>query len=245
MSRKESLKNLKDTYQTKTAEWMMEHFSTLFNKVADPVLALLPDDILMHQITTYSYYPAESRPSAIGDYKLEHLFDDEEKACVYVNHEKKHRIIGYRGTDFKNTKDLMSDVQIILGVSGLDKRIAESLAAYDAVRAKYPEYTKRVCGHSLGGTISYIVTVHRQPDRCTVFNPGSAPNTLFTQMLTDTLQHKARTKNVFTYKIIGDIVSTFGFIGTTKIFRLSILDPLALHSCDNFRIPTVTYAPLM
>lgn len=223
------------------SQWMRQRFSTLVNRVVDPEIVLPPEDIIAHQVTTYSYYPPEARPLVIGDYTLEHVFENEDKACVYVNHVLKRAIIGYKGSNFVHLADVMSDIGIVLGVSGIDSRIEDSLKVYDAVRLKYPEYAKAVCGHSLGGTICYIVAKHRDPERCTVFNPGSSLNSLFVQMLTDTVQKVAWTQHVYTYKIIGDPVSAFSFVGHTKVFRVPSADPHALHELKNFMQPGVVY----
>lgn len=236
---------VKRKYTLRSSEWMMQHFSSLFDQVADQYIVLFSEDIIYHQITIYSYYPPDKRPAIIGDYQLDHLSEDEEKVCIYVNHATQHLIIGYRGTDITNINDLMSDVELVLGVSGLDKRVEDSLRIYDLARKKYPEYTKGICGHSLGGTICYIVSKHRNPEHCTVFNPGSAPNTLFIQMLTDTVQKAPWTRYVYTYKILGDILSTFSFVGITKVFRISAVNPIILHGLENFAQPGVEYVSLI
>jgi hypothetical protein len=107
---------------------------------------------------------------------------------------------------------------------------------YDAFREKYPDYKKWICGHSLWWTICYIVAKHRIPDRCTVFNPGSSLNQMFIQMLTNTIQWAPRVKNVYTYKILWDPVSLFSFVWFTKVFTVSSVDPVELHSFDNFLV---------
>ncbi len=224
-------------------KWVMTHFASLFNQFADPNIVLDPQDSISYQIASASYESEDKRPAVIDGYQLEHLGSDETKACVYVSHEKKHVIIGYRGTDAANISDLQSDVEILLGVSGLDQRVEISLQIYDLARRKYPEYTKWITGHSLGGTIAYIVAKHREPDRCTVFNPGSSVNSLFIQMLTDTVSKAPWTTHVMTYKILGDIISSFSFIGATKVFRVTSMNPLNIHALVNFQ-PTPPATPL-
>lgn len=113
-------------------------------------------------------------------------------------------------------------------------RVKESRYFYDQVVMKYPTYEKRVSGHSLGGTISYLVTKHRNPDRCIVFNPGAAPSKGFISMMQDTLFKKSWTKNITTYKIFGDIISTFSFVGNVKTFFLKTVDIMKLHSINSF-----------
>ena len=238
------LQSIKDKYISVYYASIMKRFASLFDQMADPIVQIPPEDIIGHQVSNYTYYPPEDRPNQAGEFILEHLFEDEEKSCVYVNHTTKTWIIGFRGTMIDNMKDLMSDVKIVLGASGLDKRVMDSLNIFDTVRAKYPDYKKQVCGHSLGGTICYIIAKHREPDRCIVFNPGSAPNTLFIQMLTDTVQKAEWTRNVYTYKILGDMISTFSFVGNTKLFRVSEINPDALHTLDRFKQPNEELIPL-
>lgn len=223
-------------YPQLVGKWMKVQFASLFNQVASPVIVLDPEDTICLQVSRVTYMPLASRPVMIGDYHLENLPGFENKNCLYVNHAKNHIVIGYKGTDILDFKDISSDLQIILGVSGLDKRLKESLKFYDAIRKKYQGYTRWVCGHSLGGTIAYMVAKHRLPERCTVFNPGSSPNTLFIQMLTDTLQKAPWTAHVYTYKMLGDPVSTFSYVGNTKVFRIKSVDPVLLHSIENFEV---------
>ena len=222
------------TYTERTSAWLTEHFSHLATTVADPVVTLLPPDLLPHQVTAYSYLPAPHRPHTIGAYQLENTTLNIDRACVYARHDTRELIIGYRGTDIRDRHDLMSDAEIILGISGVDERVRVSLELYDAMRILYPTYTKHICGHSLGGTIAYIIAKHREPDRCTVFNPGSAPNALFIQMITETVKKTPWTTRIFTYKILGDMISTCSFVGTTKVFRIPAADPIALHSLAAF-----------
>ncbi|MDR0607927.1 MAG: lipase family protein [Candidatus Peribacteria bacterium] len=153
---------------------------------------------------------------------------------VYVHLNEKKILICYRGTDFSDVKDILSDVQIIFGMNAIDVRIKESLTFYDQVNIKYATYKKRITGHSLGGTICYIVAKHRFPDRTITFNPGSAPNKAFLSMMQDTFFKKARTKNITTYKIFGDIVSTFSFIGNVQTFFLQTVDLKKLHTIESF-----------
>lgn len=215
------------------SSWTLKRIEAFSNKIASPDIFIEEDDIAAYKISGYVYDMIEKRPLEVFDYEIDKN-TQQEKACLYVNHTEKKLIIGYRGTDFKNINDVLSDVQIILGVSGVDKRMEDSLKFYDLVRAKYPDYKKHICGHSLGGTICYIVAKHRHPERCTVFNPGSAPNSFFLQMFTDTVKKAAWTNAVYTYKILGDLVSTFSFVGKTRVFRLNQMDPGALHRLERF-----------
>jgi predicted alpha/beta hydrolase len=153
---------------------------------------------------------------------------------VYRHLDTKKILISYRGTDFTDIKDVASDIQIVLGMNAIDSRVKASLDFYDQVAMKYPTHEKWLTGHSLGGTIGYIVTKHRLPERCVVFNPGSAPTKSFLSMLQDTIMNKERTKRIITYKIFGDVVSTLSFVGNVQTFFLKTADPKKLHSIESF-----------
>lgn len=143
-------------------------------------------------------------------------------------------LICYRGTDFKNLQDLLSDVHIVLWVNSIDNRVTRSLDFYDDIQMKYPNEKKWVCWHSLWWTISYIVAKHRNPERCIVFNPWASPTKAFLWMLKDTLFKKVWTKSITTYKIWWDVISTLSFVWNVKSFVLKTANPLKLHSIDSF-----------
>ena len=179
------------------------------------------------------YLPPEQRADEVGDW----ILDKETSFLVHAAY--KHRtenivLICYRGTDFKDMKDLFSDVQIVLWVNGIDGRVQESLDFFDDIQMKYPEAKKRVCGHSLWWTISYIVTRHRSPERCVVFNPWASPTKSFIWMMKDTLFKKQWTRCITTYKIWGDVISTLSFVWNVKSFVVKSANPLTLHTINSF-----------
>ena len=190
-------------------------------------------DFQIVQIVNEWYLLPNQRQKIVGDRKLDENFNDL-LHVVYVHLDTKKILICYRGSDFTDVKDITSDIQIVLGMNAIDTRIKVSLDFYDQVIVKYPYHEKWVTGHSLGGTISYIVTKHRLPTRCVVFNPGSAPTKSFLSMMQDSILKKERTQMVTTYKIFGDIVSTLSFIWNVKTFFLKTVDPKKLHSIESF-----------
>jgi hypothetical protein len=197
-------------------------------------VSLPPRDDLCARITKISYMDPEKRPYQVDDYYLEPTYNTEFH-CIYLNHNEKICIIGYRWTEVKEKKDLLSDAQIILWVNAIDPRVSWSLQLFDQVRKSHPEYQKRICWHSLWWTLCYIVAKHRKVDYCCTFNPWSAPNKIFILMLTDTLQKKDWTQKIQTYKIIGDPISTFSYVGNTTSFfiwfKLNLID---YHRMANF-----------
>ena len=197
-------------------------------------VSLPPQDNLCAKITKFSYMDPEKRPYQIENYYLEPSYNSKFH-CIYLNHQDKICIIGYRGTEVNEKKDLLSDAQIILWINAIDPRVTWSLKLFDEVRKSHPEYKKRVCWHSLGGTLCYIVSKHRKVDYCCTFNPWSAPNKIFILMLRDTLQKKDWTQKIRTYKIIWDPISTFSYVGNTTSFfvwlKLNLID---YHRMSNF-----------
>lgn len=194
---------------------------------------LNPVDKLCAQVTYYSYLEPEQRPYQIGDFYLETMYNSLFH-CVYINHQEKICIVGYRGTDPRNKHDIISDAQLILGINAIDPRVTSSLELYDQLRKSHHEYQKWITGHSLGGTICYILAKHRQIDHCATFNAGAAPNKVFIMMLKDTLFKKKWTWNIYSYKILWDPISTFSYVGKTTSFRIPQLNPLKLHTIRNF-----------
>lgn len=179
------------------------------------------------------YHAPELREDCVWEWVL-----DKETSTIfhaaYKHVQNDIILICYRGTDFKNLQDLLSDVHIVLWVNSIDNRVTRSLDFYDEIQMKYPNEKKWVCWHSLWWTISYIVTKHRNPERCIVFNPWASPTKTFLWMLKDTLFKKAWTRVITTYKIWWDVISTLSFVWNVKSFVLKTANPLKLHSIDSF-----------
>lgn len=53
-------------------------------------------------------------------------------------------------------------------------------------------------------------------------------------MLKDTLLKKERTQKIHTYKIMGDSISLFSYVGETTSFFIPKWNPLELHAMRNF-----------
>ena len=213
----------------KIAEW----FAKILWKKEFQKSAIQEHDNQIVEVVREVYLPPEQRKHEVWDW----ILDRERSFLVHAAY--KHRsenivLVCYRWTDFKNMRDLFSDIQIVLWVNGIDGRVQESLNFFDEVQMRYPDAKKRVCGHSLWWTISYIITKHRNPERCIVFNPWASPTKSLIGMMKDTLFKKDRTKSITTYKVWWDIISTFGFVWNVKSFTIKSANPLKLHSIDSF-----------
>jgi len=190
------------------------------------------DDQIVSVVQEVYLSPAD-RKAEVWDW----ILDKDKNHLVHAAY--KHRfenvvLICFRWTDFTDMKDLFSDVQIVLWVNSIDGRVKQSLEFYDEVVMKYPDAKKWICWHSLWWTISYIVTKHREPDRCVVFNPWASPTKSFLWMLKDTFFKKHWTKSITTYKIWWDVISTLSFVWNVKSFMIKSANPLKLHSIDTF-----------
>lgn len=190
------------------------------------------DDQIVSVVQEVYLSPAD-RKTEVWDW----ILDKDKNHLVHAAY--KHRfenvvLICFRWTDFTDMKDLFSDVQIVLWVNSIDGRVKQSLEFYDEVVMKYPDAKKWICWHSLWWTISYIVTKHREPDRCVVFNPWASPTKSFLWMLKDTFFKKHWTKSITTYKIWWDVISTLSFVWNVKSFMIKSANPLKLHSIDTF-----------
>jgi hypothetical protein len=199
------------SFSQKMTQKAMQMYANILGKKKFEKNPLQEHDNQIVHLVQECYLPPLERQKIVGDRKLDEELN-EQLHTVYVHLDTKKMLIIYRGTDFTDVKDIISDIQIILGTNAVDVRIKASLDFYDQVAMKYPTHEKWLTGHSLGGTIAYIVTKHRNPDRCIVFNPGSAPTKSFLSMLQDTFLKTEWTKKITTYKIFGDIVSSLSFV---------------------------------
>ena len=217
--------------------WVVQREAELFAKILGKKKfkksSIQEHDDQIVEVVKEVYLPPEQRADGVWEW----ILDRDTSFLVHAAY--KHRtenivLICYRWTDFKDMRDVFSDVQIVLWVNGIDGRVQESLNFFDDIQMKYPEAKKRVCGHSLWGTISYIVTRHRSPERCVVFNPWASPTKSFIWMMKDTFFKKQRTRCITTYKIWGDVVSTLSFIWNVKNFTVKSVSPLTLHTINSF-----------
>ncbi|MBP6910904.1 hypothetical protein KBC03_04930 [Patescibacteria group bacterium] len=218
------------------SQWESIHtsFSGVFDKVfEEDDINLDPQDLPCAYISDRVYLNPFERPRHIFGYELDEKFNEFEYA-LYVNHALKTRIIGYRGTEFTEVKDYISDLHIVFGTQSWNDRFNVSVHVYEEAKKLYPDYKARVTGHSLGGTIAYFIAKKFLPDRCTVFNPGSSANPTFAQLIADTQLQADRTRHVFTYRISGDVVSALSVIGYTRTFRKRAINPKALHAIANY-----------
>jgi len=212
---------------------MAEWFAKILWKKKFKKSEIQEHDDQIVEVVKQVYRKPEERINQVWDWILDKDFNFLVHAA-YKHNTENLVLICYRWTDFKDVKDIFSDIQIVLWVNWLDNRVVESIEFFDDVQMKYPDAKKRICGHSLWWTISFLITKHRSPERCIVFNPWSSPTTTFLWMMMDTLVRRARTKKITTYKIWWDIVSALSFIWNVKNFVVKSVNPLTLHTINSF-----------
>ena len=220
-------------WDSKVTQKLAEWFAKILWKKKFQKSAIQEHDDQIVEVVKEVYLPPEQRAECVWDW----ILDKDTSFLVHAAY--KHRtenivLICYRWTDFKDMRDVFSDVQIVLWVNWIDARVQQSLDFFDDIQMKYPDARKWVCGHSLWGTISYIVTKHRSPERCVVFNPWASPTKSFIWMMKDTLFKKEWTRCITTYKIWWDVVSTLSFIWNVKNFTVKSVSPLTLHTINSF-----------
>ena len=216
-----------------SAQFFANSFAKILGKKKFKKSAIQEHDDQIVSIVQEVYRAPQERKDEVWDW----ILDKETNFLVhaaYIHRTKNIVLICYRWTDFKNIKDLLSDVQIVLWVNSIDVRVQDSLEFFDDIQLKYPDARKWVCGHSLWWTVSYIVTKHRNPERCIVFNPWASPTASFVWMMKDTLLKKSWTQTITTYKIWWDVVSALSFIWNVKNFIVKSASPLTLHTINSF-----------
>ena len=218
---------------SKKNQIMAEWFAKVLWKKKFKIFEVQQNDDQIVRVVKQVYRDPEQRVDEVWDWILDRDFNFLVHAA-YRHRSENIVLICYRGTNFKDVKDIFSDIQIVLWVNWLDGRVEKSIEFFDDVQMKYPDARKRICGHSLGWTISFLITKHRSPERCIVFNPWSSPTTTFLGMMFDTLARRPWTKRITTYKIWWDIVSALSFIWNVKNFVVKSVNPLTLHTIDSF-----------
>lgn len=211
-----------------------ETFSDLFAEIKEEdSINLAEEDIPCAIIANIVYDTPDSRPNTIDQYTLIKSYNQIDY-CLYRDNKKGKLIIWYRWTNFTDTKDYISDINIVIGTHIFNERFQEAMKVYEEIVALYPDDIKVITWHSLGWTICYMIAQVKDPDRTVAFNPWSSANPTFIMMMKDTQFQAPWTKRVFTYRILWDIVSTLSVIWYTRTFRKASVNPRELHAMINF-----------
>lgn len=209
-------------------------FSDLFGQIKEEdTINLAEEDIPCAIITNESYNDPFTRARKVWVYELVEDYNSIEY-CLYRDKKKEKFILWFRGTEFTEAKDYIADANILIWTHEFNERFQKSVLLYDEICEKYPDDIRVITWHSLGGTICYLIAQKKDPDRTVVFNAGSSVNPTFVMMMKDTQFQAPRTKRVFTYRILWDIVSTLSVIWYTRTFRKASVNPKELHAAMNF-----------
>ena len=128
----------------------------------------------MGKITTLDYvlmaervYNIDHRTSSnghlVGNYECG-LFDEgmswgatstDFKGCVYADRQAREVVVAFQGTEPSKLGDLVSDLQIVIGM--LPQYCSAALRLFQRTKEVYPNYSVSLVGHSLGGGIAQVI----------------------------------------------------------------------------------------
>jgi hypothetical protein len=152
---------------------------------------------------------------------------------VYHNPNKKHTIIGYKGTT--NGGDVLADLDGI-GLDNYDHpEFTKAYSVYDKVKERYGDRILTT-GHSLGGTKA-IKSAEKNNGESIVFNPGSSPLvSLDTNEKSKTYRHSNDQVSAYVRGNVENVPlkkkATYGFGSSNPL--LYGLDQLDSHTLDGF-----------
>ena len=174
-------------------------------------------------------------------YELEKL---KRGVAVYRNKDTGESVLGVKGTDVKNRRDILSDIRLGLGLSSHDKQFkSRTKQIKDHMKNEDPNSTI-IIGHSLGGSIVTSAMAKSKSVRDNVKEVHNF-NTGFTKEFNKEISKglKKEDKKVLKDKLVhhhieSDIISTAltgrGTIGRVKKYKSEDASPLAKHSLENW-----------
>ncbi len=77
------------------------------------------------------------------------------KGCVYADRQAKEVVVAFQGTEPSKLGDLVSDLQIVIGM--LPQYCSAALRLFERTKEAYPNYGVSLVGHSLGGGIAQVI----------------------------------------------------------------------------------------
>jgi hypothetical protein len=129
---------------------------------------------MMGMITTLEYAEMANRVYQIDNqsnpdgfnqpgYKCDHFKDGmrwgatvtDFKGCVYVRKNTQDLVVAFQGTKLTKAGDILSDVQIVIGM--LPQYCSAALRLFERADGAYPGYRISLVGHSLGGAIAQVI----------------------------------------------------------------------------------------
>jgi hypothetical protein len=165
------------------------------------------------------YKQKDERTNNIGDYQYIKILSDSKRA-VYENNN--HVIICYRGTDFKDREDIMSDIRLVAKNVESDKRFKEDLEETKYINSE-TDKPILLTGHSKGGSFAFFIAELLNL-KAIIFNPYVPP--------LKGLNFK-HLNNIKIYRAVGDFVSVFAQ-DYDNVIKTCPKDFLNSHSLENF-----------
>jgi hypothetical protein len=158
---------------------------------------------------------------------------------VMVAERGNQRVISVKGTDPSSKSDILSDIQLALGLHKSNIQFRQRKNEIKNIMRRDPDKEYYLTGHSLGGSIvtnalSSSPSILRNVKKSYTFNSGSSP--AFEAML------KPRKENVTMlneklehYKTKADVISaTPSTFGDTYYVKQKSRNPFSAHTITNF-----------
>ena len=155
-------------------------------------------------------------------YKLDTRLSDGRQTIIAVKPNRKEVLFIENGTDPNNSKDILTDFQLVTGGLTGTNRYKETKAKYNLAKEKYPGAQFKNVGYSLGGALVNEIT--RPEDKAVVYNSAF-------------LKNAPVKKNVSSLRIEGDPVSIYSPPETTRLLVNPYENPGGLGT-PNFLLKT-------
>ena len=160
----------------------------------------------------------------------------------YKNKVDNSNVISVKGTNVFNFNDIASDIKLGLGFSKTDRQFRDRKNEIKRIY-KNNEGTNTLVGHSLGSSIITNAMVRSKSIRDNT-NKAVNYNTGYTSLFNNELNKglskedkKQLNKKIIHNQVRGDIISEslkLNSIGKVKTIGVASVNPLQLHSLENF-----------
>ncbi len=77
------------------------------------------------------------------------------KGCVYASDALRETVVAFQGTKPSKGGDLLSDLQIVIGM--LPQYTTAAMRLFDRTKSAFPDYAISLVGHSLGGGMAQVM----------------------------------------------------------------------------------------
>jgi hypothetical protein len=158
---------------------------------------------------------------------------------VMVAERGNQRVISVKGTDPTNRSDILSDLQLALGLHKSNIQFRQRKNEIKNIMRRDPEKEYYLVGHSLGSSIitnalASSPSILRNVKKAYTFNTGSTP--AFQAMLKPRKENETMlNEKLEHHQTKSDPISAFGNrFGTTIFHKQKSRNPFTAHSITNF-----------